>query len=145
MNSLLARLSSIAVTLSIASSVGAGSPEWLVPGVNPQISSAPDTAATIVSDSRSRLQPRDIFTVSGTSLLCASDLDSNRACADAMTHLEESQPGPTWVQFTPYVWATQVSGDLTVDGLTAPLEIDLSDLWEILENGEVRGGFMGWR
>ena len=50
---------------------------------------------------------------------------------------------PTWVKFTQYVWATSVKGDLTLNGLTAPLDINLSDLWQLLTNGDVRGGFMG--
>ena len=50
---------------------------------------------------------------------------------------------PTWVQFTPYVWATSVKGNMTVNGVTAPMDINLSDLWQLVKNGEVRGGFMG--
>jgi hypothetical protein len=34
-------------------------------------------------------------------------------------------------------------GDLTVDGVTAPMNIDMTDLWALLEDGAVRGGFMG--
>ncbi|MDA0834750.1 MAG: hypothetical protein O3A29_15870 [Planctomycetota bacterium] len=48
-----------------------------------------------------------------------------------------------WVKLIPYIWATQVNGNLTVNGLTAPLNLDLYDLWKLLEDGEVRGGFMG--
>lgn len=49
----------------------------------------------------------------------------------------------TWVKFIPYMWLTQVNGNITVNGLTAPLNLDLHDLWKLLEDGEVRGGFMG--
>lgn len=50
---------------------------------------------------------------------------------------------PTWVQLTPYFWATQIDGRLTVEGLTAPLNVDLSDLGDLLEDGEIRGALMG--
>jgi hypothetical protein len=49
----------------------------------------------------------------------------------------------TWVRMTPYLWATMMKGNVTVLGQTAPVNIDLSDLWDLLENGDVRGGFMG--
>lgn len=64
-------------------------------------------------------------------------------CASGTDQLCLSNPSKMWVSLTPYVWATQVNGDLTVNGVTAPLDIDLSDLWDFLEDGEVKGAFMG--
>ncbi|MFN0035512.1 MAG: YceI family protein [Saprospiraceae bacterium] len=56
---------------------------------------------------------------------------------------EVSPDDQVWVKLIPYIWATQVNGNLTVNGITAPLNLDLTDLWKLLEDGEVRGGFMG--
>ena len=46
-------------------------------------------------------------------------------------------------QAQPYAWATQLNSNLTVRGITAPLSINLSDLWQLVTSGDVRGGFMG--
>ena len=69
--------------------------------------------------------------------------DSEGQCGAGMDALGAPCHTPTWVKFTQYVWATSVKGDLTLNGLTAPLDINLSDLWQLLTNGDVRGGFMG--
>ena len=143
MDSLRTGFFSLAVIVLTGGLIQAQAPEWLQSSRDPVNLSATTNAAMRSLPSRDQLNPEDVFTVSGRSLHCATDPESHGACADSMTHQSECGPGRTWVQFTPYLWATQVSGDLTVDGVTAPLELDLSDLWDLLENGEVRGAFMG--
>jgi hypothetical protein len=57
--------------------------------------------------------------------------------------LSASGCGQTWVKFTPYAWATMIDGNATIHGFTAPVNLDLGDLWSLLENGDIRGAFMG--
>ena len=135
-------LTAVAV-LSFAKSGQADSPVWLPVEQDAQISNQsllPDATASVAVD---RLHPDDLFSGSPESLIRVSCSDAEGQCCDGTNGLAGSGHTPTWVRFTPYVWATQVDGDITVNGLTAPMNINLSDLWQMLRNGEVRGGFMG--
>lgn len=100
----------------------------------------PDESESSASD---QLHPNDVFSAPAESLVPMSSCGARGECSDGMDGLSAPSHSPTWVQFTPYVWATAVNGDITVDGLTAPMNIDLSDLWQMITDGEVRGGFMG--
>ena len=68
---------------------------------------------------------------------------SDAQCTDTFDECVTDCQSPVWVNFSPYLWATQTKGTVTVEGNTVPLNLDLSDLWDIMKNGEVRGGFMG--
>ncbi len=137
---------SVAATLLFAAQMQAQSPDWFPvqmkagerPGAREQTFgiSAPDESAD-------PLTPVGVFSVADQPLLQLCGSTSTDHCTDEAGFIGASTKGPVWVQFTPYAWATQVSGNLTVEGFTAPLEIDLSDLWTLVENGEVRGAFMG--
>jgi hypothetical protein len=121
----------------------ADSSDWL-PQVQ-QVSSRTDSGLLTFNPSavQNELSPARVFCGSGESLILTSCSSPECGCDDPIDGFNQSSCGHTWVQFTPYAWATQMRGDLTVDGLTAPMNIDLNDLWNLLENGAVRGGFMG--
>lgn len=135
-------LSTVAV-LSLLPNSLADSPDWLPmtrdSAEMPQLQQVAQSGS-VASDA---LHPEYVFASTTESLISSSCSDTVGGCDGGIHGQSESTHTPTWVRFTPYVWATSVKGDLTVDGLTAPLDINLSDLWDMLENGEVRGGFMG--
>lgn len=138
-----ARVCALFGLLLMTTSLQAESPVWLQPGRNSAGLPAGESWTAVDGPLHDSVSPRDVFTVSGQPLLCSSATGSAGECAGMISCQSESVPGRTWVQFTPYIWGTQVDGNLTVEGLTAPLNLDLSDLWTLLENGEVRGAFMG--
>jgi hypothetical protein len=118
-------------------------PNWLPVKQNSDSSSQsllPDVAALPAPDP---LQPEDVFTGSAESLIRMSCSDRDPKCRKGTKGISTSEHTATWVKFTPYAWATQLNGDATVRGITAPVDLNLSDLWNLLENGDVRGGFMG--
>lgn len=143
MNGLHVCAMSIAVVLSLSGWARADSPDWLPQ--RQQVSCRTDVGSLTVNPSadQNELSPASVFSGSGEPLIHMSGSSAESGCDDAIDGFNQSSCGQTWVQFTPYAWATQIRGDLTVDGLTAPMNIDLNDLWSLLENGAVRGGFMG--
>ncbi len=76
-------------------------------------------------------------------LIQASCFECSEDCVNALSGLSGAGCGQTWVKLTPYAWVSQVSGNATVHGNTMPVNVDYQDLWNLLENGEVRGAFMG--
>ncbi len=121
----------------------AGSPEWLPVSQESTFSSPIRISESAESNSPDRLLPDYVFSESSERMIQISCSDSSGQCCDGRDAMDASMHTPTWVRFTPYVWATQVKGNITVDGLTAPMNIDLNDLWDMVTDGEVRGGFMG--
>ena len=129
--------------LSLARLSQADTPLWVQVKQDTQTSLQFPLSDAPESPAHDRLHPDDVFSGSAESLIRMSCSDAEGQCCDGMDGICTPAHTPTWVKFTPYVWATQVKGDLTVDGLTAPMDINLSDLWQMLTDGEVRGGFMG--
>ena len=129
--------------LSLARLSQADTPLWVQVKQDTQTSLQFPLSDASESPAHDRLHPDDVFSGSAESLIRMSCSDPEGQCCDGMDGICTPAHTPTWVKFTPYVWATQVKGDLTVDGLTAPMDINLSDLWQMLTDGEVRGGFMG--
>lgn len=121
----------------------ADSPDWLPVAHESEAASPYLISDSSESQSRDRLLPDEVFSDSVETLIQMSCSDAEGQCCETRDALDATCHTPTWVKFTPYVWATQASGNITVDGLTAPVDIDLNDLWDLLTNGEVRGGFMG--
>ena len=81
--------------------------------------------------------PPSFFEVRGESE-CGDD--SYKQCFDGCL---DGSCSRTWVKLTSYLWATSIKGTVTTLGQTAPINIGLNDLWDFLEDGDVRGGFMG--
>lgn len=129
--------------LSLTNISLADAPNWLPVKQNSDFSSQCLLPDATVSPAPVRLQPEEVFTGSAESLIRMSCVDTDGECCEAIDGLSGSGHTPTWVKFTPYVWATQLNGNATVRGITAPVDLDLSDLWKLVENGDVRGGFMG--
>ncbi len=129
--------------LSFSNTSPADTPQWMSveqSSQSPRVNLAEKIAEQPAHD---QLRPDAVFSNSAESLIRVSCSDAGCGIDDGVECFTQSNCGRTWVQFTPYAWATQVRGDLTVDGLTAPMNINMSDLWQFLKNGEVRGGFMG--
>lgn len=138
----LLTMTAIAI-LSFAGVSPADTPDWMP--VKRDIGESSMALLPVGSESagHDQLHPNDVFSGPDESLIRISCSDTEGQCCDGMDGMSSSGHTPTWVQFTPYVWATCTSGTLTVDGLTAPMNINLNDLWQMLRDGEVRGGFMG--
>jgi hypothetical protein len=135
-------LTAVAV-LSFSELSSADTPQWLPAKQETGVPTQSLLPVGSESPAPERLQPNDVFSSSADSLIRMSCSNAEGECCDGMNGAFASGHTPTWVKFTPYVWATAVTGDITVDGITAPMNIDLSDLWQMLTNGAVRGGFMG--
>ena len=129
--------------LSLARSGQADTPVWLPVKQDSQISIQSPLPDASESPAPDRLHPDDVFSGSAESLIRMSCSDTEGQCCDGMDGSAASCHTPTWVQFTPYVWATQVNGDITVNGLTAPMDINLSDLWQMLTKRRSPRGLYG--
>lgn len=143
MNRLRIYMITVVAVLSLTRSGQADTPIWLPGKQDSQISFQTPLPDASESPAHNQLHLDDVFSGSAESLIRVSCSDNEGQCCDGMDGFSSDCHTPTWVRFTPYVWATSVKGDLTVNGITAPMDINLSDLWQMLKNGEVRGGFMG--
>jgi len=133
----------VAAVVGLAGWAQADSPTWLPPIHRVTTKAVSEILTDDLLPKHNELRPDGVFSDSSESLIRVSSSSGECGCDDGVEGFTQSACGRTWVQFTPYAWATQMRGDLTIDGLTAPMNIDLSDLWKLLENGAVRGGFMG--
>ena len=65
-------------------------------------------------------------------------------CVGSVTWAHSDLRGDGWdLQFTPYFWLADLSGDSTLSGITGSAEVDFSELWDFIDFG-VSGRLEAW-
>jgi hypothetical protein len=143
MRSLRCLIAAVVAVLCVSGGVQAAAPVWQQPG-----QSADDHIELLGTRSQDSaghegVSPEAVPGGMADSLIQVSCSNDTAGYGNAGDYWSASGGGQTWVKFTPYAWATMIDGNATIHGFTAPVNLDLGDLWSLMENGEIRGAFMG--
>ena len=55
----------------------------------------------------------------------------------------DSSSSETWVKLAPYAWVTEIHGDVTAFGVTQSVDVSISDIFEAIGDGALRGAAQG--